>query len=1743
MAQSGGPTTESGILFQNSIAALFLGDLLHPIQKLTRQTVVAVRVEAPTKVDDTVVTYGDGHRVFIQAKESLKIQLSKAGKNGNEDDIELDEEDDTSEEYGVDESTEKTRPKKVAWVKLWEDFEAQFFESDFQRKHDRLCLYLGHTTGPLDLLRELCASAWGSNDAGDWFDNLPKKQKELVEKSIRPLLKDEHKDFVSLWELLRHIDVEVDNLKRIEAYLAPLRMPNAKHKSEDYNAANLFDFLLAECGRHARIRKQFDAANLLKELKNREIEIESSPAIDRLQEEVKAANLVLLNQRVTIGQKGKHLPREVTKQIVDWLTRSENAVSSDPKEERVKEVEEKISEVAFLHDIAGMGKTVVMHDVLKALDGKVPVIAIKADNQLLRLKQGESLERCLGFSQSLPRVAYRLAQDSGGGQAVVLLDQVDALSMALARDQDALDKISALVDQLRATPGVRVLISCRTFDLNTDPTLKQLPRKIEFALEPFSPDETESHLRAMGVEATALSPETRELLRVPLHLDLLALALEHQPEKLHSEVLVPMLGGVQTLQDLHTLLWEKVVEDERLDTQDISRRIDVVRLLADEISKSNKLTVPSGVLTSSANARLRPVAQSLASAGLLVNENQGWRFWHQTFFDYVSARTFVEEGRSLSHSILNGEQGLPERPRMLQILTYLRGKDSQAYVKEIVTLFESSDLADHLSDLLMRWFGALNSPDDQDWFVAQLVAQDNALRVEFLRRAEVSCGWFSYLQTEILPELFETGFPDEDHLSANESAGRHYLRAMLNLPDCQAEVAQFLTPYLDRSERWNHHLAWLLALVVKWHSEKAIALYKEVCVRWLQNKISGDYSLLEQLVHIAAAPNANTPLVVCQILELWFQRVLTDFDGIWNALQATSNTEEAEPQKDETGGDERLSRLLEEMHASQPKPLDAFNEHNFHYILENCLEVTAQREPEAFLSFLVPVIERVMVWTCSNPRFGYPHDPLSWVSYQDVGGHSHRSTECLLRDSCLAACQALQSEPHKLRPFIQRLRALPFSSPQALVATFYRVAPRLFAVEAAEFLLEDARRLWLGFGSQIDSALLLRAIFPFLNALMRLRLEEAIAKLEVVKRATNDDLSDLDLTVQRGRGQLRLLLSLERNLLGPETLTLLEDLKQQHPEMDGYIPEEKHNVASHVVAGFAGASPQTDVSTLVEPILSDEDWVQIIQRHTNREREVKNLAAIGAKGESSSDESVAQIDSSPVAETQNDAIFDLDALDLFDEGYAVTCEKLKPIITAEPERFARLALQQLPVDTETYFACAFIEGLADSSLPSGQVFEIMHHFEPSPDWPMGRFWQSACEIIQSRGQKGVPTEIVAMLERHLHLSGSSSQPNEGAIRPARSSPNPKPQRRIDRSNPFAPAIEVPSAPDAEAEDEFEDSMWINMGPMSEYLNWWPTRAIWSALLFALETNESVALSNSNAAVAKDYQERRWTLIGETANHSSKVVRCAGLIALLSLFGADRLRAFDLYEKLVEGYPDLLAMPYSIGVLWRAIVWFYDRTLPYIDHLLNAERAAFAQRGATLATLAAWHDFDAHRPTQLIQGRPAWRRGVAKIWAEGAFVSQAPTAKRLWCRDGLISLLSDDDPFVQRRLALVTRNLKSIHWNDWQPFLLGLLQSPALPECFDALTKFLWEHGKTRRASVLLPMIESLCNNSQRKEYGLNGFGGDELVRCVLNVYNSPLTSVQEKKKCVELFGRLLKRFPNDGDRAINEWDKSHFTWG
>jgi hypothetical protein len=220
MTERGGPTTQAGIRYQNSIAALYLGELLQLHAPSAREQVSEVRVEAPADVDDIVVRFADQHRDWVQ----VKLRLTATG---------------------------------IAWRKLWSDFQVQRTSINFGTE-DRLLLVIGDHDDLAANLRECAERTLSSADRGEWHGRLTSSQKALVEGIAKMISQT---DLEPIFTLFQKVRVEIIRDRDLERDFAPARLPSAS-----VGMLQLLSALRDLAGGEARIRGIFRAAQLRQQL-------------------------------------------------------------------------------------------------------------------------------------------------------------------------------------------------------------------------------------------------------------------------------------------------------------------------------------------------------------------------------------------------------------------------------------------------------------------------------------------------------------------------------------------------------------------------------------------------------------------------------------------------------------------------------------------------------------------------------------------------------------------------------------------------------------------------------------------------------------------------------------------------------------------------------------------------------------------------------------------------------------------------------------------------------------------------------------------------------------------------------------------------------------------------------------------------------------------------------------------------------------------------------------------------------------------------------------------------------------------------------------------------------------------------------------------------------------------------------------------------------------------------------------
>lgn len=1034
MPERGGPTTQSGILYQNSVTALYLGRLCDEAARPASDRVVRVRVEAPDDVDDTVVWYADGRIVYVQAKERLAVG-------------------------------------DAVWAALWRAFAAQYRRDTFMAGRDWLRLHISDAVADHIAVGELCERARTYDGADAWLESLSVRQRQLM-RAVEPLIAPTLPvtDAV-LHAFFAHIEVKHWPLSQVEGDWLPHWMPLAS-----VEAHTLFRLLRDRVGSEARHRGTFTAPVLRANLQaNNQVTFRVAPDMEALRAAVRGCGALLRLHKATIGRTGLHVSRGVVDEIADWAL--------DPGVE---------CRVGLLLDHAGRGKTVVMRDILAALEARgATVLAIKADQQLSGVENVTALHERLGLPEPVERVASRLAAQA---PVVVIVDQLDALSLSLARDQQGLNAVLEMVARVRAMPGVTVLLSCRTFDRHTDPRLKRVEVGREFPLPLLDDDEVAPVLMALGIDPAALSPVTRELLRTPLHLDLfatLAAAPDRDPARLR---------GTQSLQDLYALLWQEVVLYSGAHGSSSLARERVLRAITARMHRDQRTSVPRSLLATLPAPDALPAADALASAGLLIQTPTEWTFLHQSFFDYCYARFFVEDGQQLAATVVASDQGLFTRPQVVQVLAYLRGNGHSGYTRTLHELLSAPSLRFHVSDLVLRWVGAQPDPTDAEWRLMYRRLLDPAQRTHTMQAMGGQPQWLGRLAGSALDGLLrgDADFVDECVVP--------YLASIADT-DVQGSVADLVRPWLGREDPWPVRAYYVVQRIRSWQTPNAVALFEDMVGRLP----------LEQVRHLFELDDVAEadPLGGCRLVRSLFDRVLDAYC--------------AEP-----AGYPRALRGIADR-------LEVFNGSAG----QEALAGVSASAPVAFLDAMVPWLERLVAiddaLALRDTDYFYMSDPITTGSIDEGRVIRH-----VLLEAYVSALAALAREDRStFRRVAGRLAALPYNTPQLILTRAYRDLGPEYAADAHAYVLGDARRLRLGANDAYESRMLLRTVAPHLSAHDFDELERFVLFETGHVRRSYDGLAGLR---WRGIDQLHLLRELPRERLSAAGRARLRELERKFPD-------------------------------------------------------------------------------------------------------------------------------------------------------------------------------------------------------------------------------------------------------------------------------------------------------------------------------------------------------------------------------------------------------------------------------------------------------------------------------------------------------------------------------------------------------------------------------------------------------------------
>ncbi|MHC3816817.1 NACHT domain-containing protein [Streptomyces sp. DT9] len=423
------------------------------------------------------------------------------------------------------------------------------------------------------------------------------------------------------------------------------------------------------------------------------------------------------------------IPREAADQLVEWAR-------SDAQQ------------VIVLTGAAGGGKSAVLYQALDALTAlDTTVLAFRLD----RLAPFASThELGLGVGMTMSPVSA-LGAAANGRACALIVDQLDAVSLASGRIPNTFDAVADLMDEALAYPAMRVVLVCRAFDATADPRIRHLTtsdRCAHISVGPLSDAQVLAAIASMGRAASHMTPSQRGLLRSPLHLALLAQVADH--EKALS---------FRTTRQLFDAFWETKRKDCTR-RQPSVRFHEAVSAVVGAMSTRQRLSVPDSVLDAD---DLAVSADVLVSEHICVREGRQLAFFHESFFDYAFARDWLRRDEDLVTFLAGGEQELFRRGQVRQVLDHLRDLDPERFTEEVEALLTSPEIRYHLKDVTLAVLGGLEAPTTSEWGAVTRVLETRPLFQAQLVSAVSNAAWFRRADDEAALDDWLTSADEREH--------------------------------------------------------------------------------------------------------------------------------------------------------------------------------------------------------------------------------------------------------------------------------------------------------------------------------------------------------------------------------------------------------------------------------------------------------------------------------------------------------------------------------------------------------------------------------------------------------------------------------------------------------------------------------------------------------------------------------------------------------------------------------------------------------------------------------------------------------------------------------------------------------------------------------------------------------------------------------------------------------------------
>ena len=648
---------------------------------------------------------------------------------------------------------------------------------------------------------------------------------------------------------------------------------------------------------------------------------------------------------------------------------------------------------ALVTGTAGVGKTSVIAQVLDDAEiMELPMLALRLD----RWEPAEHPE-AMGKQMGLPASPVRtLAAVAQGQNCLLVIDQLDAVSMASGRNPQFFDCIGAMLEEARQHPNMRVLSACRKFDVDNDVRLRDLVGEDgiaqEFRVESFDAETVRSLLARLGFDPGQFNPKQIALLALPLHMHLLSEV--SKDGSVDTSVL-------QTTKDLYDAFWCHKQHALQLRGVSPGQMREVVDLVVNQMTDRESLFVPVSLLDDHA-----VVMSALASENILVRDGSRVSFFHESFLDYAFARRMEATGDDLATHILSREQSLFVRSQVRQVLLHRRDGIPGDALRDVDAILNGGGIRAHLKAIVISLIGDLDDPTEEEWNLLEpSLASDMSDHV--LRSIYGSSPWFNLLDTI---GVLDRWLNANDETLVNRAIWLMH-GVLRSRPD---RVAQLLAPFLGRSASWNQRL---LSAVLSADLETSRQLFDLGLV--LVNSGAVDDALIDR----------------------------EGFSGLWHTTYMLADKNPAWACELIAACCNRL--LVRAMAVADTNPFDTMTGPSSHDALG--LQEASNGAPRTFINLLLPFVFNILQSSADQSK-DPPWRDLVWHPAYYANGHSFGDILLLSMESAIR--WLAENDPGGFKQLAGQFQASGFETIHFLLARGYEANGEAFADEAADYVAD-----------------------------------------------------------------------------------------------------------------------------------------------------------------------------------------------------------------------------------------------------------------------------------------------------------------------------------------------------------------------------------------------------------------------------------------------------------------------------------------------------------------------------------------------------------------------------------------------------------------------------------------------------------------------------------------------------------------